>query len=504
MNSTGSPVICRLAGVVKDYPGQRALDLDVLELRTGKVHALVGQNGAGKSTLVRILSGATSPTAGQITLHDRPVVFDSPAAARAAGVAVVFQELSIVPNASALENANLGLPPPHRGPFIDWRRLRAQTVPVAQRVGLAAADLDRPAKTMSVADLQMLAICRALLHRARLLLLDEPTASLSEREVDRLFTIIRDLTASGVAVLYISHRLEEVAVLADQVTVLRDGQRVATLVGSTPALELVRLMTGGIATAPVQRQVARRPGPMRVQLVDARAASGVGLSLTLNEGEIVGVAGLVGSGRTTVARMVAGLERPAKGQLLVDGAVAPFSGPRDAVRAGVVFVPEDRRRLALIINQSVAFNITLPSLSRFARGGVWLDHRRLAAAAASSIDRLAIRCRGGGQPVRFLSGGNQQKTVLARWILHGARVLVVDEPTIGLDVAARAEVHRILRDLAANGAAVLFISSDFDELCSVVDRAVVIREGQAVANLAGDKLTKATVLRHCYQVAEAA
>lgn len=504
MHETGSsPVVCRLAGVVKDYPGQRALELDELELRAGEVHALVGQNGAGKSTLVRILAGATHPSAGSIVLDGTPVRFASPADASRAGVASVFQELAVVANASVLENANLGVAPPRLGPFVNWRAMRARTLPMAERVGLRPDDLDRPAKSLSVADLQLVAICRGLLHRARLVLLDEPTAALTEREVQRLYEIIGDLTRGGAAVLYISHRLEEVAGIAQRITVLRDGRRVATVAPQTPRRELVRLMTGGIEERQAaERAAAPASGEVLVTVDQLQGRTTTAASFEIHRGEILGLAGLVGSGRTALARVLVGLDPRAGGTLALGGQPVRLADARDAVRGGIVFVPEDRRRLGLVIGQSVGFNVTLASLRRFLRLGFWIDGRRERAGASEFIARLAIRCRGIGQPVRQLSGGNQQKVVLARWMLRGARLLVVDEPTVGLDVAARAEVHAILRGLAEDGVAILFISSDFDELCAVVDRALVMREGQVVAELGGTDLTKTAILDHCYRVAE--
>ncbi len=497
------PVVCRLAGVVKDYPGQRALDLDELELHAGEVHGLVGQNGAGKSTLVKILAGATRPSAGEIVLDGRPVHFRSPADAGRAGIAAVFQEMAVVPNASVLENANLGLPLPRFGPFVRWGALRSRTRPAAERLGLTTSDLGRPARSMSVADLQLVAVCRGLLRHARLVLLDEPTASLTEREVERLNAVIRDLTAEGVAVLYISHRLEEVAGIANRITVLRDGRRIATLPPSTPRRELVRLMTGDVIE-PERRERPTALGPSLLIATALRSSSGVEVSLELRPGEILGVAGLVGSGRTTVARMLAGSHPPVGGTVELAGRPVRLGSPRQAVAAGVTLVPEDRRRLGLFIGQSVAFNISLASLARFARLGAILDGRRERRVVEEYIAKLAIKTRSPSQPIRQLSGGNQQKAVLARWMLRGARVLIADEPTVGLDVGARAEVHRVLRELADGGAAVLFISSDLDELCLLADRALVLREGRVVAELAPPRLTKSEILHYCYEVAEAA
>jgi ABC-type sugar transport system ATPase subunit len=490
----------------KTYPGGlEALKGIALDVEAGDFFVLMGQNGAGKSTLVKILAGAERPTSGTVEIQGRTVHLSSPAEAHRLGIAPVFQEMAVIPAATGWENANLGLPYPRLGPFVHWSELRRRTVRAGKALGLAAADFRREARTMSVAELQMIAICRGLLQDAQLVLLDEPTAALTEPEVERLHHVIRELAAAGVTVLYISHRLDEVVEIANRVTVLRDGRRIATLPGTTPRAEVVALITGGI-DEPASVTAPHAPSSMAV--LEARAIrptpGGGEVSLALHGGEIVGLAGLVGSGRTTIAGLLAGLASPTGGQLMLDGRSIRLGSPRAAVRRGIVFVPEDRRRQGLVISQSVSFNISLASLGRLRWLGAFVDRRRERRSTREYITQLSIRCRSGDQPVWQLSGGNQQKTVLARWMLRGARVFIVDEPTVGLDVAARAEVHGVLRTLADGGAAVLFISSDLDELATVVDRAIVLREGRVVAELGRERLSKTEILRHCYEVSEAA
>lgn len=495
-------VVCRLAGVVKDYPGQRALDLDLLELTEGEVHALVGQNGAGKSTLVKVLAGAEQPSAGRIEIGGRAVELTSPAVAHRLGIAPVFQEMAVVPGASGYENANLGLPHPRWGPFVRWSALRRRTEAAASALGLSVRELRRTARSMSVAELQMVAICRGLLQDARLLLLDEPTASLTEHEVARLYAAIRDLARRGVAILYISHRLDEIGEIAQRVTVLRDGRRIATLPASAPRSQIVQLITGGI-DEPASVTAPHHPGAMLLESRGLSVRAGTApLDISLRSGEILGLAGLVGSGRTAIARTLAGLGRPVRVRL--GGSELALRSPRAAVRAGIVFVPEDRRREGLLIGQSLAFNVTLASLHRLRLMWLFVNRRQERRVTADYVRRLSIRSRTVEQPVWQLSGGNQQKAVLARWMLRNPKVFIVDEPTVGLDVAARAEVHGILRDLANTGGGVIFVSSDLDELAAVADRALVVSRGTFVAELPKEHLTKAEILRHCYAVPEAA
>jgi ribose transport system ATP-binding protein len=491
---------CRLRAVVKRYAGVTALDLDELRLRAGEVHALVGHNGAGKSTLVKVLAGAVQPDAGEIVLGGETVHFSGPADAMAHGVAPVFQELLVVPQRTALENANLGVPLPKLGPLVRKRELLRRTLAVAERVGLTAEQLARPAEQLGVAALQRVAITRALQLDARVFIFDEPTASLSETEVRQLFAVIGSLKADGVAVLYISHRLEELPIIADRITVMRDGRRIDTVAGDLPRSELIELMTGHAHAAPPVH-VAPTEGTTKTVLAarDIGVRPGQSVTFEARAGELLGITGLVGSGRSSIGRALVGAQPLRHGHIEFEGAPLKLRTPRDAARNGIGYIPDDRRRTGLVIDKGVAFNVALSHRPRFRRLGAFVDYPRERRATAELLERLEIRSRGLDQPVAELSGGNQQKVLLARWLLQGARALVVDEPTAGLDVEARAEVYAILRELAEGGATVIFISSDMEEVVEVCDRVLVMRDGALVAELTASAITKGAILHHCYE-----
>jgi ribose transport system ATP-binding protein len=494
---------CRMSAVVKRYGGVTVLDLDELRLAPGEVHALVGHNGAGKSTLVKVLAGVTRPEEGRIEIAGDEVSFSGAAEAIKAGVAPVFQELLVVPQRTALENANLGVPLPRLGPFVNKRAMMKRTLEVAERVGLTRKQLESPAERLGVASLQRVAICRALQLDARVFIFDEPTASLSEAEVTKLFEVIRDLRAAGAAVLYISHRLEELPVIADRITVMRDGKRIDTVPSDLPRTALVELMTGHPHEAPqrglaaVEGEGAGGPAVLAARGLGVRG--GQSLDFEARPGELLGFFGLVGAGRSSIGRALVGAQPIRHGEVELDGKALKLRSPRGAALRGIGYIPDDRRRAGLVMDKDLAFNVALSPKPRFRRLGAFVDFRRERRATSELLERLGIRSRGLDQPVRELSGGNQQKVLLGRWLLQGARVLVVDEPTAGLDVEAREEVYAILREMAANGAAIVFISSDVDEVVDVCDRVLVMRDHAIVAELNGPEIAKTTILNHCYQ-----
>ncbi|WP_198653394.1 sugar ABC transporter ATP-binding protein [Actinocorallia populi] len=469
-----------MSGIVKQFPGVRALDGVDLEVLPGEVHCLLGQNGAGKSTLIKTLAGAHQPDEGVIRLGGEEVRLTGPVAAIRLGISTIYQELDLVDGLSVADNVFLGhekarfgftrTADAHRAASELLTRLGHGEIPPATEVG-----------SLPPAGKQVVSMARALSHEARLIVMDEPSAALAHDEVDNLFRTIRELTAQGVAVVYISHRLEEIREIGDRVTVLKDGRTVAVgLPADTPTREIVSLMTG----RDVEHVFPARPAPgshegrAEVLRVEGLSVPGVfqDVSFAVREGEIVGLAGLVGSGRSEILEAVYGARR-ASGKVLVDG--EPVRGVSSAVRLGLGLAPEERKAQALLLEESVARNITLGGLARYARLG-WLDRGRELADAGRQIDELGIRPADPGRPVRTLSGGNQQKAVLARWLVDRRRLLLLDEPTRGVDVGARADLYAVIRRLADEGIGVLLVSSEIPEVLGLADRVLVIRDGRNV------------------------
>jgi rhamnose transport system ATP-binding protein len=480
--------------VEKRYGGVTALGGVSLDLRGGEVHALIGENGAGKSTLVRLMTGAATPDRGSIAIDGRPVAGADPALMRSLGVAAIYQQPALFPDLTVAENLAIGLERGGAWRRVDWRERRRRGTALLSRVG-AAVDLDARADTLGAAEQQLVEIARALGADARILLLDEPTAALSGRETTRLFDLLRGLRDAGVGMLYISHRLEEIGALADRVSVLRDGALMATREAkAVTRAELIRLMVGRdvLSTVP-----ARRPAAADVVLevagLGSRASGVHDVSFHVRRGEILGLAGLVGAGRTEVARVLFGITPADRGTVRIGGAAVRLGSPADAVRRGLAYVPEDRRRHALIGELSVAANTTLASLAAITHAG-FLDRTRERAIAADYVRRFAIRAPSVDAPVATLSGGNQQKVALARWLAAAPRILIVDEPTQGVDVGAKAEIHRLLGTLADEGLAVLLISSDLPEVLALSDRIAVMSRGTIAGTLDRAAATEAAVL----------
>ena len=482
-----------LTGVSKAFGAVAALDDVRLALYPGEAHALVGENGAGKSTLVKILAGAHRPDAGTLTLAGRPLVLTGPADARAAGVAVIYQEPTLFPDLSVAENIFVGRQPLRGLRRIDAAAMRERARRLFERLGVPL-DPDRPARGLSIADQQLVEIAKALSFDARVLVMDEPTAALSGVEVQRLFAVTRAVRDAGAAVLFISHRFDEVFALCQRITVMRDGRWVST--DRTDALtvdEVVRRMVGREVAAlfPKADSVA---GDVALRVRDlTRRGVFTDIGFDVRAGEIVALAGLVGAGRSEVIRAVFGIDRYERGTVSVDGRPLPPGRPAAAIAAGLALVPEDRRQQGLVMELSVQRNTTLVRRWALSRWGLLLGGRERAAARAWT-DRLRVKVAQLSHPVSTLSGGNQQKVVLAKWLSTRPRVLIVDEPTRGIDVGTKAEVHRLLSELAGAGVAVLMVSSELPEVLGMADRVLVMHGGRLVDDIPRARATEETVM----------
>jgi len=478
----GTGALLEMRGIVKQFPGARALDGVDLDVRAGEVHCLLGQNGAGKSTLIKVLAGAHQPDEGQVLLDGEPVTIPHPVAGLRLGIATMYQELDVVDGLSVTENVFLG----HElatGGFSQRRAATRRTRAVLARLGHSGISPHREVGTLSAAGKQIVSMARALSHDARVIVMDEPSAVLDSEEVANLFRVVRDLTSQGVAVVYISHRLEEIRQIGDRITVLKDGRTVASglAVASTPTAELIRLMTG----RNVEYAIPRRP-PVREDAATVVRVQGLELrgtfqdvSFDVRAGEVVGLAGLVGSGRSEILETVFGARRATGGSVQVGDRTLRPGSVSDAVRAGVGLCPEERKSQGLILDEPVYRNITLSTFARTARGG-FLDEAAERRAAGEQIEALDVRPGDPERAARTLSGGNQQKVLLARWLVHGCRVLLLDEPTRGVDVGARAEIYALVAALAAQGAAVVVVSSEIEEVLGLADRVLVVSEGRVV------------------------
>ncbi|UBU12089.1 sugar ABC transporter ATP-binding protein [Nonomuraea gerenzanensis] len=468
-----------MKGIVKQFPGVRALDGVDLDVRAGEVHCLLGQNGAGKSTLIKVLAGVHQPDEGTISFNGSEVRPGSPIDAIKLGFATIYQELDLVDGLSVAENIFLGHEHSRLG-FVNRAADRRAAREVLERLGHPEIRPSVEVGRLSPAAKQVVSMARALSHEARLIIMDEPSAALAHDEVANLFRIIRELTAQGVAVVYISHRLEEIREIGDRVTVLKDGRTVAVGLPArdTPTTQIVSLMTGRNVEYVFPPKGTREPGE-EVLRVEDLTSPGVfkNVSFSVRAGEIVGLAGLVGSGRSEILEAVYGA-RPATGRVVLDG--RPMRrNVVGTVRRGMGLAPEERKAQALLLDQSVTANITLGSLPGFARFG-WIDRKRERSEAKRLSEMLDIRPPDPERPIRTLSGGNQQKAVLARWLLGSRKLLLLDEPTRGVDVGARAELYAVIHDLAEQGIGVLLVSSEVPEVLGLADRVLVLREGVVI------------------------
>jgi ribose transport system ATP-binding protein len=482
-----------LQRVSKSFDGTHALKGVSFSVPAGEVTALVGENGAGKSTLLRIMSGVVQADSGDVLIFDQPVHFGSPREAQRAGIAIIHQELSTVPDLTVAENVFLDRLP-LRGPLLDWRRLHADCRRLLKRLGV---DVDPRARVgdLALAHQQMVEIAHAIAQDARVVAMDEPTASLSQDEVTHLFRLIRQLRESNVTVIFVSHRLEEVFEIADRIVVLRDGQVVgATQRSETTPDRVVELMVGRA----VERHFPNRsgtPGKTVLEVKDLYTRNQLrGVSLSVRQGEIVGLAGLVGAGRSELAQAIFGAEPIARGEIVIDGQPVWLRNPGDAIRHGIGLITEDRKKSGLILSFPLYMNHTLPSLRRFVRS--WRLVQRLETDAFKQwADKLQIHSRSARQEARFLSGGNQQKVVLAKWLELKPRILILDEPTRGVDVGTKAEIYRLINDLAVQGTAILMISSDLPEVLGISDRVVVMHDGRVTGEFERTEATNERVMQ---------
>lgn len=495
----GGRELLRVEGVTKSFPGVRALDGVDLTLRAGEVHVLLGENGAGKSTLIKMLAGAHRPDEGRVVVDGAEVTVRSAQDAERLGIATIHQEFNLVPGLTVAENLFLGRQPRTALGLVDRRAMRARAAELLARVRLDVSPA-APVAGLGIAQLQMVEIAKALSLDARVLIMDEPTAVLTSEEVATLFGIVRELRAGGVGVVFITHHLEEIAALGDRVTVLRDGRSVAEVPATTPEDDLIRLMVGRDIAEQYPRRPPEEPGAPRLRVRGLGRGGGRGerpvfsdIGFEVRAGEVVGLAGLVGAGRTEVARALFGVDRYDTGTVEVDGRQLARGDVRAAMRAGLGLVPEDRKSQGLLLDASLRDNLTLARLDRDTRGGL-VDRRAQRRAAAEVAERLKVRMSGLEQSARTLSGGNQQKIVIGKWLLAGARLLILDEPTRGVDVGAKVEIYQLVNELTAAGCAVLMISSDLPEVLGMSDRVLVMAQGRLVGELAGEAATQDAVM----------
>ncbi len=476
--SDKQPVL-QVQHISKSFGGVHALQDVDFAVVPGEVHAILGENGAGKSTLIKILTGFHQPDSGEIFLEGKPVHFSGTREAQQLGIAAIYQEPSLFPDLDVAENIMVGRQPVGRW-GIDWRSMYAEATGLLKRLGLPI-DPHTKARDLSVAQQQVVEIARSLSINAKVLIMDEPTSSLTLREVDELFAIVRQLRDAGTAVVFISHRLEELFAVADRVTILRDGAYVGTReMAGISTDEMIRLMVGRSLGELFPKQHVE-PGAVVLE-AEGLGVEGAfsGVSFQLRRGEIVGMSGLIGAGRTNVARAIFGTDPATAGTIKLDGKPVTIKSPDEAMALGIGYVPEDRKEHGLVLEMSIADNITLPILARFARLG-WLNQGQALVQAKESSQQLEVKMTGVDQKAQQLSGGNQQKVVLAKWLGTRPRVLILDEPTRGIDVGTKAAVHRLMSNLAAEGIAILMISSELPEILGMSDRVLVMREGRLTA-----------------------
>lgn len=497
MTATKSSTIPRLEmqGISKQFHGVSALSNVNLTVYPGEVHALMGENGAGKSTLMKILAGAYETDAGEIWIDGKIVNIADPKAARQAGIALIYQELNVAPNLTVAENIFMGSEFT-KGYLLDRERMNREAAEVLDSLGASFAPNDVVA-SLSIAEQQQVEIARALKDNSRILVMDEPTAALSDRETERLFELICKLRDDGIAIIYISHRMEEIYALADRISVLRDGEYVGSLERQEISSErLVQMMVGRPVRDLFERQPDKHLGSVVLEVKNLSDGQKIQpASFKLHAGEIVGLAGLVGAGRTELSRLIFGADRKTSGEVILQGKPLKIDKPGDAIAAGIAYVPEDRKDQGLFLEMSCRQNIIINILKRDAKAGM-VNFKKSGNVASKAVEDFNIRLANLENRALDLSGGNQQKLLLARWLAINPRVLLLDEPTRGVDIGAKSEIYRIINDLAAQGMAILMVSSELLEVIGLSDRVLVMREGRLEGELTGKEITQENIMAY--------
>ena len=479
----------------KSFPGVKALDKVHFDLRAGEVHALMGENGAGKSTLMKILAGVYQKDGGEMLLDGQPVEIESPAHAQSLAIGIVHQELHLMNHLTAAQNIYLGREPRHFGGlFLDEEKLNQDTQALFDRLNLALAPTTAIGD-LTVARQQMVEIAKALSFKSRVLIMDEPTAALNNAEIDELFRIIRQLKSEGVGIVYISHKMDEIQRIADRITVMRDGSTIDTVPASTPMQQVIAMMVGRNLEQAKKHIPDTSANEVLLEVRGLNRGRVIrDVSFSLRRGEILGFAGLMGAGRTEVARAVFGADPIDSGEVRVRGELIRLTSPQDAVQAGIGYLSEDRKHFGLATGMDVESNITLPSLKRWLNWGFFLNQSAIHHISQQMVDRLRIKTPSLTQTARLLSGGNQQKVVIAKWLVQDCEVLIFDEPTRGIDVGAKSEIYKLLNDLAAQGKAVIVISSELPEVLLLSHRVLVMCEGRITGEVPGDIATQETLM----------
>jgi ABC-type sugar transport system ATPase subunit len=494
-------LILKVEKVSKHFGGVQALNEVDFDLYYGEVHALVGENGAGKSTLMNILGGVVQKDGGRVIYKGEEVDFPSPNESIAAGISVIHQELAMLPQLNVIENVYMGSMPGRRG-VINWKKAEQDTRRELAQVGLNI-DPHLLASELSISHRQLVEIAKALSKNASLIIMDEPNSSLSDTETERLFEVIQSLKERGVAIIYVSHKIEEVLQIADRISVLRDGQYRGTILKSEASVDKIIQMMVGRELRREAAEVNRSFGPVRLEVRGLTGGRFQDVSFDLHQGEILGFAGLVGAGRSEVARAIFGADRVQSGEIYLDGEKIQFDSPGQAIKHGLAMVPEDRKLLSLFMDMPISFNLSVAILPRENRFG-WIQQSHLAETARKYVDQLSIKVSSLENPIRSLSGGNQQKTTLARWLATNPKLLILDEPTHGVDIGAKADIYQLMRDLANQGISILLISSELPEILTMSDRVVVMHEGRVTGILPREQCNEHAIMMHATGMVEIA